>query len=92
MSKSFLEYKACCNFQVSQNGLDVCGLLIERLGVSFRHYVNTVLPPTVDRLGDSKESVRERASSVLNRYVAWVLKVANNFLPLLPSPFLYRVQ
>ena len=57
----------CFRFQVSQNGLDVCGLLIERLGVSFRHYVNTVLPPTVDRLGDSKEAVRERAASVLNR-------------------------
>ena len=55
-------------FQVSQNGLDVCGLLIERLGVSFRPYVNTVLPPTVDRLGDSKEAVRERAASVLNRW------------------------
>ena len=57
-------------FQVSQNGLDVCGLLIERLGVSFRPYVNTVLPPTVDRLGDSKEAVRERAASVLNRWAS----------------------
>ena len=70
-----LEHETCCNFQVSQNGLDVCGLLIERLGVSFRHYVNTVLPPTVDRLGDSKESVRERASSVLNRYVTLLYRV-----------------
>ena len=39
------------NFKVCQNGLEVLGLLAERMKEDFRHYIQTVLPPTVDRLG-----------------------------------------
>ena len=39
------------NFKVCQNGLEVLGLLAERMKEAFRHYIQTVLPPTVDRLG-----------------------------------------
>ncbi len=35
--------------------------MIERLGAQFRPYLNTVLPPAVDRLGDTRETVREKA-------------------------------
>merc|ERR1712223_1121366 len=53
------------NFKVSQNGLDVVGLLIESLGRGFRPYINTVLGPAVDRLGDTRETVRDKAHHLI---------------------------
>ena len=61
-------------FQVSQNGLDICGLLIDRLGVSFKPYLNTVLGPVIDRLGDSRETVREKANAVICKLMAEVVE------------------
>merc|ERR1719412_2419544 len=55
------------NFKVSQNGLDVVSLLIERLGTGFRHYLNTTLGPAVDRLGDTRETVREKAHYLITK-------------------------
>ena len=53
------------NFKVSQNGLDITGQLVCRLGGSFKPYLHTVLPAVTDRLGDGRESVRERAQNVV---------------------------
>merc|ERR1712223_2217486 len=53
------------NFKVSQNGLDVVGLLIKSLGRGFRPYINTVLGPAVDRLGDTRETVRDKAHHLI---------------------------
>ncbi|KAF0296309.1 CLIP-associating protein [Amphibalanus amphitrite] len=50
---------------VSQNGLEIMGLLVKRMKADFRPYVNAVLPDAVDRLGDSKESVRDKAHILL---------------------------
>jgi hypothetical protein len=41
--------------------------LIERLGHGFKMYVNTVVGAAVDRLGDTREIVREKANYVLTR-------------------------
>lgn len=51
--------------QVSQNGLDVVGYLIDRLANEFKPYLNTVLTSVVDRLGDTRPEVREKANIVL---------------------------
>jgi len=53
------------NFKVSQNGLEVTCFMIDRLGSDFRPYLTTVLPTVVDRLGDNKEVVREKANIAL---------------------------
>lgn len=37
------------------------GLLIERVGRNFKPYVNTVLSAMMDRMGDTREVVREKA-------------------------------
>ena len=37
--------------QVSQNGLEIMGLLVKRMKADFRPYFNAVLPDAVDRLG-----------------------------------------
>ncbi|XP_038217612.1 CLIP-associating protein [Zerene cesonia] len=49
------------NFKVAQNGLEVLGALVERMGPEFSHYVPTVLPHIIDRLADTKEGVRVSA-------------------------------
>ena len=36
-------------YQVSQNGLDIIGFLIDRLASDFKPYLNTVLTSIVDR-------------------------------------------
>ncbi|QQP51882.1 CLIPassociating proteinlike [Caligus rogercresseyi] len=42
------------NFKVSQNGLDIMAHLVDRLGSGFKLYVNSIIGPATDRLGDSR--------------------------------------
>ena len=60
-------FKNAFFFQVSQNGLDVVSLLIERLGTRYRPYLNTTLGAAVDRLGDTRETVREKAHYLITK-------------------------
>ncbi|KAF5301656.1 hypothetical protein FQA39_LY10703 [Lamprigera yunnana] len=53
------------NYKVSSNGIEVMTSLIDRLGHDFRPYLQTVLPTVVDRLGDSKDTVREKAQLLI---------------------------
>lgn len=55
----------CSNFKVAQKGLEIMTALVERMKNDFKPYVPTVCPAVVDRLGDSHESVREKAQAVL---------------------------
>ncbi len=43
------------------------GLLIERLGSGFKPYVNTVLSVAIDRLGDTRETVRDKAHHLISK-------------------------
>lgn len=51
--------------QVSSNGIEVLTYLIDRLGTDFRHYIQTVLPNVIDRLGDAKDTVREKSQLLI---------------------------
>ncbi|XP_021373901.1 CLIP-associating protein 1-like isoform X2 [Mizuhopecten yessoensis] len=53
------------NYKVSVNGLEVLCLMVDRKGEDFKHYVSHVLPSVVDRLGDSKDQVRDMAQQLL---------------------------
>ncbi|XP_078662408.1 CLIP-associating protein 1-B-like isoform X9 [Branchiostoma floridae x Branchiostoma belcheri] len=55
------------NFKICLNGMEVISHLIIRLKEKFRHHINTVLPPLIDRLGDSKDQVREQAQELILR-------------------------
>lgn len=59
------------NFRVSQNALSILGLLVERMKTDFRFYLNAVLPHVVDRLGDAKDTVREKAQLLLARLMVF---------------------
>ncbi|XP_063217673.1 CLIP-associating protein 1-B isoform X2 [Bacillus rossius redtenbacheri] len=58
---SLIPWMQSSNNKVSQNGIDAMTYLVDRMGVDFRPYISTVLPPIIDRLGDSKEMVREKS-------------------------------
>ncbi|KAL1426601.1 hypothetical protein MTO96_018183 [Rhipicephalus appendiculatus] len=49
------------NSKVAQNGLEILSILAERLKEDFRPYISTVISAAIDRMGDSKDSVREQA-------------------------------
>lgn len=53
------------NFKVALLGLDVLSALVTRLQDRFRAQIGTVLPSLIDRLGDSKDQVRDQDQMLL---------------------------
>ncbi|XP_011701926.1 PREDICTED: CLIP-associating protein 1-A isoform X2 [Wasmannia auropunctata] len=53
------------NPKVVQNGLEILTYLADRMGHDFKPYISTIIQPTIDRLGDSKDATREKAQMVL---------------------------
>ncbi|XP_075164234.1 CLIP-associating protein [Haematobia irritans] len=53
------------HFKIAQKSLEAFTELIKRLGPDFNAYTSTVLPHVIDRLGDSKDTVREKAQLLL---------------------------
>nr|XP_012220603.1 PREDICTED: CLIP-associating protein 1-A isoform X2 [Linepithema humile] len=53
------------NPKVVQNGLEILTYLADRMGHDFKPYISTIIQPTIDRLGDSKDATREKAHLVL---------------------------
>ncbi|XP_031442075.1 CLIP-associating protein 2 isoform X10 [Clupea harengus] len=53
------------NFKVALLGIDIVAAFVDRLNERFRGYVGTVVPALVDRLGDSKDQVREQSQAVI---------------------------
>uniref|UniRef100_A0A1B0BQ86 TOG domain-containing protein n=1 Tax=Glossina palpalis gambiensis TaxID=67801 RepID=A0A1B0BQ86_9MUSC len=53
------------HFKIAQKSLEAFTELVKRLGPDFNAYTATVLPQVVDRLGDSKDTVREKAQLLL---------------------------
>lgn len=49
------------NPKVTQYGIEIVTQLITRMRTDFRPYISTVLPLAVDRLGDSKDSIKVKA-------------------------------
>lgn len=47
--------------------------LVDRLGHDFRPYLQTVLPVVIDRLGDSKDTVREKAQLLISKLLEKVV-------------------
>ncbi|XP_070166545.1 CLIP-associating protein 1 isoform X3 [Polyergus mexicanus] len=53
------------NPKVVQNGLEILTYLADRMGHDFKPYISTIIQPTIDRLGDSKDATRGKAQLVL---------------------------
>ncbi|XP_060569318.1 CLIP-associating protein 1-like [Ruditapes philippinarum] len=63
--KGLTAWVTCSNYKISLNGLEILCLMIDRMGEEFKPHVTTVLTACIDRLGDSKEQVREQAQQLL---------------------------
>ncbi|XP_041740183.1 CLIP-associating protein 2 isoform X7 [Coregonus clupeaformis] len=55
------------NYKVALLGIDIAGAFVDRLGEHFRGYLGTVVPALVDRLGDSKDQVRDQSQNLILR-------------------------
>ncbi|XP_051879787.1 CLIP-associating protein 2 isoform X11 [Pristis pectinata] len=55
------------NFKVTLLGLDVIAALVDRIKDRFKPHFGTLLPALVDRLGDTKDQVREQTQNLLLR-------------------------
>ncbi|XP_037119635.1 CLIP-associating protein 2 isoform X30 [Syngnathus acus] len=55
------------NFKVAVLGIEICSAFVDRLGERFRGHLGTILPALVDRLGDSKDQVRENSQALILR-------------------------
>ncbi|XP_053926755.1 CLIP-associating protein 1 isoform X6 [Cuculus canorus] len=53
------------NYKVVLLGIDIISALVSRLQDRFKAQIGTVLPSLLDRLGDSKDSVREQDQALL---------------------------
>ncbi|XP_042206467.1 CLIP-associating protein 1-A-like [Homarus americanus] len=59
--------------------------LVERMKEDFRPYLSSVIPAVTDRLGDSKDAVREKAQLLLSALMDHVLSPNSMFERLLPA-------
>ncbi|CAC5380170.1 CLASP1_2 [Mytilus coruscus] len=55
----------CSNYKISINGLEVLCLMVDRMGEDFKPHISSVMVAVVDRLGDSKDQVRDQAQQLL---------------------------
>ncbi|XP_043233243.1 CLIP-associating protein 1-B-like [Amphibalanus amphitrite] len=80
-----IPWTAQSNFRVAQNGLTILTLLAERMRSGFRPYLKDVLPHAVDRLGDPRDTVREKGRQLLARLMAGCLTPRQLFDRLAPA-------
>ncbi|XP_014258947.1 CLIP-associating protein 1-A isoform X3 [Cimex lectularius] len=64
---SLIPWMQCSNSKVSQMGLDLMTELAKRMEHYFKPYIPTVVPSVIDRLGDSKELIRDRCQLLLSQ-------------------------
>ncbi|KAJ8386450.1 hypothetical protein AAFF_G00170470 [Aldrovandia affinis] len=72
------------NYKVALLGLDIVSAFVDRLSERFKGYVGTVVPALVDRLGDSRDQVREQTQAVILKLMekcAPVMYVWERLLP-----------
>ncbi|XP_078377626.1 LOW QUALITY PROTEIN: CLIP-associating protein 1-like [Oculina patagonica] len=58
------------NFRISLTGLDLLHQIVDRLGTNFRSHLLPVVPGIIDRLGDSKQQVRDSAQELLQKFMS----------------------
>lgn len=59
----------CSNFKVVQLDLDILMELVNRMKTDFQPYLSSAIPNLVDKLGDSKEVIREKTLQLFRKLV-----------------------
>eukprot|EP00959_Pyramimonas_sp_CCMP1952_P424760 8896872-Pyramimonas_sp.AAC.1 len=60
------------NFKISLTAVQILGCFIDKVGENIKPHVVNVMPSLVEKLGDSKSSVRSTNIKVLNKMIATV--------------------
>ncbi|CAF1254892.1 unnamed protein product [Didymodactylos carnosus] len=60
-----LKWVECSNYRIAFNGLRALEAFADRLDSEFERYVDDVVQACIDRLGDSKDQIRDQASNLL---------------------------
>ncbi|OTF70251.1 CLASP N terminal domain containing protein, partial [Euroglyphus maynei] len=60
------------NFKVAQSGLEILAHLAIRMKENLKPYLSSIIGPSIDRLGDAKECVREQAKTLLIKLMCFV--------------------
>ncbi|KAJ6224537.1 hypothetical protein RDWZM_003082 [Blomia tropicalis] len=69
---SIIQWLNNSNFKVAQNGLEILSQLTFRMKEELKPYLSSILTPTIDRLGDSRDCVREQAKVLLSKLMNYV--------------------
>ncbi|KAJ8386263.1 hypothetical protein AAFF_G00174590, partial [Aldrovandia affinis] len=73
------------NYKVALLGIDIIAALVDRMAERFKGYMVTVVPAFVDRLGDSKEQVREQSQALILKLMEQTAPVMHVWERLLPG-------
>uniref|UniRef100_A0A182TFX1 TOG domain-containing protein n=1 Tax=Anopheles melas TaxID=34690 RepID=A0A182TFX1_9DIPT len=75
---------------IAQRALEAFTELIVRLGQDFNAYTSTILPHVIDRLGDSRDTVREKAQLLLHKLMECRVVVPQSLLDKLSVCFKHK--
>jgi CLIP-associating protein 1/2 len=78
------------SLQIAQRALEAFTELVQRLGPDFSAYTSTTLPHVVDRLGDSRDTVREKAQLLLQKLVEYRVLTPQSLLDKLAPSFKHK--
>ncbi|XP_031566789.1 CLIP-associating protein 1-like isoform X2 [Actinia tenebrosa] len=57
------------NFRVSLSGLDILHQIVDKIGPGFKNSLLPVVPAITERLGDSKQQVRDHAQDLIQKFM-----------------------
>uniref|UniRef100_A0A182LSK9 TOG domain-containing protein n=1 Tax=Anopheles culicifacies TaxID=139723 RepID=A0A182LSK9_9DIPT len=76
--------------KIAQRALEAFTELIVRLGQDFNAYTSTILPHVIDRLGDSRDTVREKAQLLLHKLMECRVVAPQSLLDKLSTCFKHK--
>ncbi|XP_053677219.1 CLIP-associating protein [Anopheles nili] len=76
--------------KIAQRALEAFTELIVRLGQDFNAYTSTILPHVIDRLGDNRDTVREKAQLLLHKLMECRVVVPQSLLDKLSVCFKHK--
>ncbi|XP_044589311.1 CLIP-associating protein 1-A isoform X2 [Cotesia glomerata] len=78
------------NAKIVQNGLEILTQIADRMGHDFKPYISSIIQPTIDRLGDSKDLTREKARLVLLKILEKGSMIPQSLLDRIHPTFIHK--
>jgi CLIP-associating protein 1/2 len=75
-----VNWMSSSNFRVSLQGMDLLIMIIMQLKTKFKHYIPAVVPVIREKLGDSKDSVRDKTQVLIQQIMQDSVSSVQKFL------------